>query len=218
MFRIKRNLEDSQAMMGGKMVLLLHKQLVVRQRHEIAELFGYETRNKYEILDTEGGQIAFAAEQNKGIFNFLFRQYFGHWRKFDVNFFTPQRELFLVAHHPFRFFFERIEVRDAMGIYLGAIQKRWAFLSKKFDLEDDQGRVFLEVSSPFWRLWTFTFKLQGKVKALVKKKWSGILFEAFTDKDTFLIEFMDPTLNEPSRRVVLASAIFIDLSYFERKG
>lgn len=200
------------------MILLLYKQLIVRQRFELAEMFGFETRNKYEILTAEGIQVAFAAEQSKSILNFLFRQYFGHWRRFDVNFYTPERALFLIASHPFRWFFERIEVRDATGNYLGAIQKRWSIFSKRFDLEDEAGNVFLEVSSPFWRLWSFSFRDQGQEKAAVKKKWSGVLFEAFTDKDSFLIEFKDPNMNEPKRKVILASAIFIDLLYFERKA
>lgn len=200
------------------MNLLSHKQLMVRQRHEIAELFGFETRNKYEILDTNGQQVAFAAEQHKGIFNFLFRQYFGHWRKFDVSFFTPQKELFLIAKHPFRWFFERIEITDAAGIYQGAIQKRWAIFTKRFDLEDQHGKVFLECSSPFWKIWTFTYKWNGKEKASVKKKWSGVLFEAFSDKDRFMVEFADANLTNPQRQVILASAIFVDLLFFEKKA
>ena len=53
--------------------------------------------------------------------------------------------------------------------------------------------------------------------AEVKKKWSGLLSEAFTDKDNFQIEFVDSSLKENERKVVMASSIFIDLMYFEQK-
>ena len=39
--------------------------LFVKQKFEGFELLGYETRNKYTILDEQGEQVAFAAEQQK---------------------------------------------------------------------------------------------------------------------------------------------------------
>ena len=68
-----------------------HQRLIVRQRRELAELFGFETRNKYEIASESGGALAFAAEQQKGIAGFLFRQFLGHWRTFEIKFFSPDR-------------------------------------------------------------------------------------------------------------------------------
>lgn len=199
-------------------MISLGNKVHVRQIHEIAEWLGFETRNKYEILDENKGQIGYAAEQQKGILSFLFRQYLGHWRKFDVHFFTPDRQLFMIGHHPFRWFFERIELRNQQGLMIGAIQKRFALLSKKFDLENERGQVILEVSSPLWKIWTFSFMRRGKKAAEVKKKWAGILSEGFTDKDNFLVEYFEPTMSENEKYLVMASAVFIDLLYFERKA
>ena len=106
------------------------KIVLVHQVHELGEWLGFETRNKYQILDEKKVPIAYAAEQQKGIFGFLLRQYLGHWRKFDVHFFTADRQVLMVAHHPFRWFIERIEVFDANKKLLGAIQKRFSILSK----------------------------------------------------------------------------------------
>lgn len=197
--------------LSGLKVILIH------QVHEIGEWFGFETRNKYQILDETKTPIGFVAEQQKGILGFLFRQYLGHWRKFDVHFFTADRQLWLVAHHPFRWFFERIEIRDTQGQNIGAIQKRFSILSKRFDVENARGMTVMEVSSPIWRLWTFTFKHQDKKVAEVQKKWSGVFSEMFTDKDNFLVEFSDPTLSEEERRLVMVSSVFVDLLYFEKK-
>lgn len=192
--------------------------MFVQQVHEMAELFGFETRNKYQILDSKKELIGYAAEQQKGILGFLFRQYLGHWRTFEVHFFNSSRQLVMVGYHPFRWFFKRIEIRDESGKYIGALQKRFAFFTKRFDVEDQSGVVVLEVASPIWRLWTFTFMGQGRMRAEVRKKWSGILFEGFTDKDNFMVDFSDPLLSETERTLVLASAVFIDLLYFETKA
>jgi uncharacterized protein YxjI len=123
----------------------------------------------------------------------------------------------LVAQHPFRWYFTRIELKDPVGSSLGAIQKRFSILTKRFDVETPDGRTLFQVSSPIWKLWTFPFTRRGQEIARVSKKWSGILSEAFTDRDNFLVEFLDADLSESERQLVLASAIFIDLLYFEQK-
>jgi len=194
------------------------KTVLIRQVHELGEWFGFETRNKYQIMDQEKVVIGYAAEQQKGILGFIFRQYLGHWRKFDVHFFTATRELALIGHHPFRWFFQRVEVRDANEKFIGAIQQRFSILTKRFDIENERGITIMEVSSPLWKLWTFTFMHRGSKIAEVKKKWSGFLSEAFTDKDNFSVEFIPTTMTASEKILVMSSSIFIDLLYFEKKN
>jgi len=191
--------------------------LLVHQVHEFGEWIGFETRNKYQIMNENKVLLGYAAEQQKGILGFLLRQYLGHWRKFDVHFFNNDRQIAYVAHHPFRWFFERIEVRDSAGKYLGAIQKRFSILSKRFDIENEKGMTVLEVASPIWRIWTFTFMSRNQKVAEVRKKWSGLISEAFTDRDNFEVEFIDRNMTPAEKSLVLVSSVFVDLLYFERK-
>lgn len=191
--------------------------VLVNQVHELGEWFGFETRNKYQFMNTNQVIIGYAAEQQKGILGFLFRQFLGHWRKFDVHFFTPERQLAIIGHHPFRWYFERIEIRNVTGQNLGAIQKRFSIFSKRFDVENEKGMVIMEVSSPIWKLWTFKFMHQGLQIAQVQKKWSGILLEGLTDKDKFMVEFTSASMTENEKTLVMVSAVFIDLLYFEKK-
>ncbi len=196
-----------------------HNELLIVQRHELAELFGYETRNKYSIETPNGEPLGFAAEQQKGFLGFLIRQFLGHWRKFEIHFFNADRSLAYRAVHPFRWFFQRLEVYDVTGGYLGALQQRFAIFSKKLDVEDANGRVLMEVSSPLWRIWTFEFKKNiSRVVARIEKKWSGALSEMFTDKDRFRVTFVNPDLTETERTLLIAAGVFIDLQYFERKA
>ena len=192
--------------------------IYVRQVHELGEWLGFETRNKYSILDDTLKPIAYAAEQQKGILGFLFRQYLGHWRKFDIHFFDMDRQVFLVGHHPFRILFQRLEVKNPRGRPRGAIQQRFSVVSKRFDVLNEYGKIIMTVSSPIWKPWTFTFLHNGLKKAEVKKKWAGILSEGFTDKDNFEVDFPDVDLPENERKIVMAAALFIDLNYFETKA
>jgi len=192
-------------------------EIMIVQRRELAELFGFETRNKYAI-EANGIQVGFAAEQGKGGLAFLARMFVGHWRTFEIHFFDEARRLVLRALHPFRFFFQRLEVSSADGRLLGAVQQRFALLSKRFDVLDASERVLLTVSSPIWRPWTFAFNRQERTLARVEKKWSGLLREAFTDADRFRVAFDGNELSPDERSLVLAAAVFIDLQFFEQKA
>lgn len=191
--------------------------LIVKQKFEGFELLGYETRNKYTILDEAGEQVAFAAEQQKGILGFLLRQMLGHWRIFTVSFFTKDKEEFLTAQHPFRIFFQRFEIYH-MGEPIGALQQKFGLLTKKFDIEDKNGNVVLEMRSGFLKFWTFPFLKNGMEVAKIQKKWGGGFTEFFTDKDTFLIDYGTNELANEIKLIILASSIFVDLQYFEAKA
>lgn len=190
----------------------------IRQRRELAELFGFETRNKYEISNASGAVVGFAAEQQKDLLGFLFRQVLGHWRRFQITIFDAERKPYLRANHPFRFFFQRMDVTDARGQSLGYLQQRFAVFYKSFDVYDPRGALLFQVRSPFWRLWTFSFLSQSRQVAIVQKKWSGLLREAFLDADSFRIAFMDERLHADHRNLILCASLFIDLQYFEKKA
>ena len=193
--------------------------LIVRQRKELSELLGFESRNKYEVRTESGLVIGFAAEQQKGLLGFLVRQLLGHWRRFDLHIFDAERRASMIARHPFRLLFQRMEVIDAFtSRTIGAFQQRFAFFHKKFDVEAPDGRVLMEVASPLWRIWTFPFTTDGRERAVIAKKWSGVLKELVTDADNFAIHFADPTLRLDERKLLMAAALFIDLQYFERKA
>ena len=197
--------------------LLSNQALMIRQRKELAELIGFETRNKYELVSDSGTQVGFCAEQSRSIFGFLIRQFLGHWRKFEFQIFDAGRVPFLRAVHPFRFFFQRLEVYRVDGRPLGAIQQRFAFFAKKFDVEDSQGRVIMQVNSGLFSFWTFPFRRGSVEVGKVTKRWSGALKEIFTDTDNFRVEW-SPTLSLDERCLILAAGLFIDLQYFERKA
>jgi uncharacterized protein YxjI len=115
-------------------------------------------------------------------------------------------------------FFPRLEIFDSNGQKLGAIQGKFGIFSKKFQVEAENGDVIMKVSSPIWKIWTFPFRKDGNEVSRIEKKWSGILKEAFTDADTFRIVYSNPDINNRDRNLILASSIFIDLRYFEKKA
>src|SRR5690606_34369079 len=132
-------------------------------------------------LTVGGRPLGFVAEQQKGFLGLLLRGVLGHWRPFDLHVFDADRNVVLRAHHPFRFFFQRLDVSDADGRTVGAVERRWGLLTKRLAVLDAEGNELLTVSSGLLRFWTFKFARGGDVLATVQKKWGGVLREAFTD-------------------------------------
>lgn len=193
--------------------------LYVRQIKEMAELFGFETRNKYNVLNESGAQVALAAEESQGFFGAIGRQFFGHWRQYTVKLYNPGLAILLELQHPFRLLFQRLDIIAPDGRKVGAIQERWSLLHKHFDLLDVTGQTILQVRSPLLKFWTFNFvRPDGRDVALVEKKWSGTLKEMFTDADNFRVQYSGREATNDEKLLILAAAIFIDLRYFERKA
>lgn len=193
-----------------------HDEVFVAQRKELAEMFGFESRNKYAI-EAGSEAIGYAAEQGRGFWSTLGRWFVGHWREFEIQAFDPARNPWFRAHHPFRFLLQRLDVYGANGSTIGAIEQRFTLLTKRFDVTDARGAVLFTVDSPLWHPWTFTFHRGGEEAAVVQKRWSGALTEVFTDADRFRVGF-GPAVRGDERVLVIAAALFIDLVYFERKA
>lgn len=190
--------------------------LFVRQKRELAEFFGFETRNKYAISTPDRQEVLYAAEQRSGLLGMLAMYLLGHWRTFDIAFFDGARHEVFRAHHPFRVFFQRLEV-SSQGRLVGAIQQRFSVFTKRFDVLDANGNLLFEMKSGLFKLWTFPFFKGGQQVAVVEKKWSGVFNELFSDKDNFRVSF-GPGLSIDERMLVLSAAVFVDLQYFERKA
>ena len=191
---------------------------VVKQKKELLELAGFETRNKYSIETHEGVQIAFAAEDGKSIGAILFRHILGHWRSFSITIFDTNRVPIFTAHHPFRILLSRLVVKNQSGETIGAIQQRFSIFHKSFDIVDDSDQVIMSTRAPIWKPWTFPIKKNEIEIAIILKRWSGILKEAFTDADQFTINFHGKNLNVKERTLILAATLLIDLVYFEKKS
>ncbi len=192
--------------------------LIIKQKRELAEIFGIETKNQYEIIDQDDIEIGTAVEISAHLGHFFLRQFFGHWRKFEIVMFDPNSNKILTITHPFRFFFREFHVSDHTGKPIGSIKLRFSLMYKKFDICGLNNRVLFRVKSPWFKFWTFHIERMNQKMATISKKWSGLVNEMFFDKDNFKIDFHHSELDPREKNLILAAAIFIDLIYFEKKA
>jgi uncharacterized protein YxjI len=192
--------------------------LVIRQRKELTEVFtSMETKNRYEIDLPDGRTIMYAQEQGEGGMDFLRRNFLNTSRPFHIELSDERGQDMMHLHRPWRWLFSRLDVLDGTGVLLGSIQQRFAVFSKRFSVLDPSGAEIAELHGPMLRPWTFRVLVGGQEVGQITKQWSGLLREAFTDADTFGVQY-GPGMSPQLRALALAATFLIDFLYFEHKS
>ncbi|MBL4635790.1 MAG: hypothetical protein JKY56_18150 [Kofleriaceae bacterium] len=205
------------------LVIANANRLSVRQRKRWMEiLFSWESKNTYVVYNEAGEPVLNVQEQGKGIGKLLKRLFLRSLRPFTVHVedLTAQdleKGHVMTLTRPFRFFFHRLEITGSDGKVYGAIQRRWAWLRRKYDIEGPNGEHIASLFGPILRPWTFEVRMPGSDEcvALVQKKWSGLAKEMFSEADNFWVE-MDNISDPQLRAILFAATVLIDIVHFEQ--
>ena len=189
--------------------------LVVSQRKEWGEILsGFETINKYVVLDESGRQLYLAAEETGST---LARLFLKALRPFAIAVMTEDGQVILRVVRPFRFYFHRADIVDSQGQVLGTIQRRFSMLRRIYSVLDGSGQEVFQLFGPILHPWTFTIRAGGDECGKITKKWSGLMKEGFTDADNFGVTF--PAEWDVRAKAIFLGAVFlIDFVHFENKG
>lgn len=194
--------------------LTQYQELVVQQEVEPLEVFsGFETENRYSIRTSQGDALLYAYEES----GFLSRNFLRTHRPLSLQVVDGQRQPVLKAERGFFWFFSHLHVSNDQGRRLGSLQRRFAFLGRRFDLLNASGSPLAEVKGPLFRPNTFFVNRQGREVARITKQWSGVLREGFTSADTFQVRFTEAFREPEFVLLVLATAFAIDLDFFEER-
>ncbi len=193
--------------------LTQHPELYVKQEIEHLEVFtGFETKNRYSVRTPGGEQLLYAFEES----GLLGRNVLSSHRPLTIHVVDRKNANVITASRSFFWFLSHLHVSDGSGQRIGSMQRRFSLLTRRFDLMDGSGSVVAEMRGPIFRPFTFMVYQQGQEIGRVTKQWSGIGREAFTDADTFKVEVDTGRMDEDFSLLMLASAIAIDLDFFEK--
>ena len=186
--------------------------LVIQQRKEWGEILtGWETKNKYAVLDGAGDEVYFAAEEGRSLF---FRVFLKALRPFTIHILDAEGRSILRLDRPFRFYFHTLEVRSPDGRQLGRVEKRFSVVRRVYSVYDDTGQERFQLFGPLLRPWTFLIRARGEEIGRIAKKWTGVLKESLSDADNFAMSF--PAELQLNHKGVLLGAVFlIDFVHFE---
>jgi uncharacterized protein YxjI len=186
--------------------------LVIQQRKEWGEILtGWETKNKYAVLDGAGDEVYFAAEEGRSLF---FRVFLKALRPFTIHILDAEGQPILRLDRPFRFYFHTLEVCSPDGRRLGTVERRFSVVRRVYSVYDDTGQERFQLFGPLLRPWTFLIRARGEEIGRIAKKWTGVLKESLSDADNFAMSF--PAELQLNHKGVLLGAVFlIDFVHFE---
>ncbi|MFP3937228.1 MAG: phospholipid scramblase-related protein [Phycisphaerae bacterium] len=186
--------------------------LAVRQQVEWVEVLAdFETQNRYVVCDGEGRELLYAAEHS-GVFS---RMIFQSTRPFTIDVLDADGKLVLRLRRPWRFYFHQVNVLDADGRPIGTVVRRFSVLRRIYSVLDDNGAEMLRLFGPVLHPWTFRILADGQELGKIRKRWSGLGKEAFTDADNFGMDL--PADMDPRTKGLLLGAVFlIDYVHFEK--
>ena len=187
-------------------------ELIVQQEVEHLEAFtGFETENRYTVLTADGEPLLHAWEESGA----LSRQFLKAHRPLALHVVDQDGQPVLAVDRNFYWLLSHLRIADGEGRPLGSLNRHFAFPGRKFTLDDPAGGGLLELKGSLFRPNTFMFLREGTEVARITKQWGGILREAATDADTFVIEKDTDAIDEHMSLLILACAFAIDLEFFE---
>lgn len=189
-------------------------QFLIKQVKEWGEIvLGFESKNRFELADAEGGSFGYAAEEASGLGQWFLRNLLGACRAAKIHVYTADGRPVGRGEKPFRWFFHRMDVYDGER-RIGAVQRKWSWFAREFVVENAAGEGVMALRSPFFHPWTFTLWFQGQQHGVIRKQWGGLLKEWFTDADVFGVQ-VEPHVPDEVKKLLLVATFLVDFTCFE---
>ncbi|MBN3326794.1 PLS1 scramblase, partial [Atractosteus spatula] len=200
-------------------------QLLIHQKLEVVEvLLGWESNNKYDIKNSLGQQVFYAAEEN----DCCNRNFCGPLRSFTIRILDNFGQEILTVTRPLKCgscccpcCLQELEVQAPPGTPIGYIVQNWHPFLPKFTILNERKEPVLKIVGPFCDCKCCS-DVNFEVKSLdesstvgrISKQWTGFFREAFSDADNFGIQFpMD--LDVKIKAVMIGACFLIDFMFFE---
>lgn len=195
---------DSRRAGGG--TLFTEPILVVNQRAKLVE-----TVSEFGVFDQYGQRLGAVVEVGQSLFRKVVRlftnydQFLTH--RFDV--LDTGGSVVLKVTRPAKMVRSRFLVTRADGSPIGEIVQENVFGKIRFSFTAG-GQPIGQLRAENWRAWDFSITdAAGTEVAHVTKTFAGVLKEAFTTADNYVVEMYD-YLSDPLASMVIAAALTVD--------
>uniref|UniRef100_A0A803TAW2 Phospholipid scramblase n=1 Tax=Anolis carolinensis TaxID=28377 RepID=A0A803TAW2_ANOCA len=183
---------------------------------------GYETCNRYEVKNSMGQWIYFAAEENN---DFTLNMY-GALRSFTIKLFDSRNQPVMQLSRAFHCAIcccpcvcclQELEVQAPPGTVIGYVKQKWHPCLPKFAIQNEARENVLKMAGPCVPCRCYS-DIHFEVKALdeistvgtISRQWGGWAREAATDASSFQVQFpMD--LDVKMKAIILGSCFLLVL-------
>jgi uncharacterized protein YxjI len=177
----------------------------------------FKFENQYKIFNDEGHQLGRVQQRMTLGQKFLRMIISPAALPFKIEIYDEKDAMILKVSRGWTFWMSKITIEDAQGMVLGYIKQKFKLFTPKFEVLDSQNMLLAELKGD-WKAWDFQLKnSQGQTLATINKKWNGAMKEIFTTADKYKVSIDGTLVNDTLKKIVLSSAITIDMVLKERK-
>ncbi|KAK3777287.1 hypothetical protein RRG08_057564 [Elysia crispata] len=221
--------DASKKIPAGLEALVTMDSVGIKANTELVEMIcGCESSNNYDICNSLGQKFYTAHEESWFCFRNCCYCCCGSSRPFTIEIKDLFRETVLIIQRPWRcrrpwcpFFRQVVTVELPDGTQLGRVAQQFSCCRPWFKVTSATGETVFKIRGPLCQCkccgevqYTLRDVATKQVVGKVAKNWSGLLKEALTDADVFVISFPLET-DVKIKAVLLGSAFLLDYMYFE---
>jgi uncharacterized protein YxjI len=173
--------------------------------------------NAYKVYSGNGDTIGAIRESMSGGLKALSLLLNKAFFPFKLDILDAEEHVLATIKRGWTLFMSKIEVLDADGSIIALINQKFKLLKPTFNILDPQGSPIASITGD-WKAWNFTIvDSGGSQKGTITKKWAGILKEAFTTADKYIVS-INPGAETDARKIaIISTAISIDMVLKESK-
>lgn len=178
----------------------------------------FKFSNAYKVFDEHGEQIGTIKQQVSGWHKFLrVLANIKPMMPFTLSIKDMQDMDLVTIKRGWTFWMSKIEILDGNGAVLGFIRQKFKFMKPTFRIFDPQEALLAEITGD-WKGWNFSIKDENQNEiGNISKKWNGLLKEAFTTADKYIVSIVPEYAEDTRKMAIVATAITIDMVLKESK-
>jgi uncharacterized protein YxjI len=167
--------------------------------------------NAYRVYNSAGEAIGAIKQTMPGFYKLLSLLLSKAFLPFRLDILDADETVLAVIRRGWTFFMSRIEVLDAQGMVIARIRQQFKFLKPAFNIFDAEDLPLASITGD-WKAWNFTITGgDGGRIGTITKKWAGILKEAFTTADKYIVSVNPDTGVDAKKIAIVSAAITIDM-------
>ena len=173
--------------------------------------------NAYKVFNKEGEQIGNITEimpwGKKILSLFLNKAMF----PFKLEIADMENNVLASIKRGWTFWMSKIEILNSENVPVATIKQKFKLFKPTFTILDMHGQQVAVISGD-WKAWNFTITSNDNQQiGTISKKWNGILKEAFTTADKYIVSVNPKLKIDIVKTIIVSAAITIDMVLKESK-
>jgi uncharacterized protein YxjI len=176
----------------------------------------FKFTNAYKVYD-ELGEIGLIKQRLTGAQKFLRLMVNKAMLPFKLEITGLNGDVIVTIKRGWTFWMSKITLTDSNGDLLGSIKQKFAILKPTFKIFDESEIEIASITGD-WKGWNFKIlDNNNNLIGTISKKWGGILKEAFTTADKYIVDIVPEYAEDKRKMAIVSCAVTIDMVLKESK-